>query len=166
MNAAGQNGGNQFGGRLSATSDRPLNTRSNGPDNGTVAAPDIAIIGTGITITGNVEADVDLQIDGRVNGDVRCGTLLLSEAGTVAGMIIAERVRLSGQVEGGVDAADVAIEPTARVKGELSYSRLRISTGAIFEGTMVHRPLDPQESERTKGEERETRPPARVHHIE
>jgi cytoskeletal protein CcmA (bactofilin family) len=163
--AVGQNSGSHFGGRLGASADRPLPTRDNS-DGGTAPATDIAIIGSGITITGNVEADVDLQIDGRVNGDVRCGTLLLSENGTVAGRIIAERVRLSGHVEGGVDAVDVAIEPTARVKGELSYTRLRIATGAIFEGSMAHRPAEMQESEQPDAREATQRSQPRVHHAE
>ena len=156
MSTVGQNGGNHFGNRL-ATAKGPVPARPAG--DGATATQDLAIatIGSGITIHGNVEAEVDLQIDGRVNGDVRCGTLILSESGLVQGNIIAERVRLNGKVDGGLDSMDVAIEPGAHVKGEVTYSRLRIANGGIIEGTLVHRPLDAAE---------EARPQPRVHHIE
>jgi len=160
MNTAGQNGGNSFGNRL-ASSDRNPAPRNGGGSDGGVAAQNlaIAVIGSGITIHGNVEAEVDLQIDGRVNGDVRCGTLLLSEAGMVQGNVIAERVRLNGQIDGGLDATDVAIEAGARIKGEVTYSRLRIANGGIIEGTLAHRPLE-------QGAEETPRAQPRVHHIE
>jgi cytoskeletal protein CcmA (bactofilin family) len=110
------------------------------------------VIGAGITIKGDVEAEIDLQIDGAVHGDVRCGTLIVNEHALVSGSITADRVRVAGNVDGGIDATDLAVEPGARIKGDISYSRLRVSNGGVFEGTMTHRPLaeEPTEAERLK----------------
>lgn len=112
----------------------------------------VALIGAGVTIKGDVEAEIDLQIDGSVHGDVRCSTLILAENALVSGSIVADRVRVAGQVEGGIEATDLAVEASARIKGDISYSRLRVSNGGIFEGTMTHRPLveEPTEAERLK----------------
>ena len=166
MKATGPGGSSQFGSRHAAHSDQSPASRQTAegraPDD-----PAIAVIGSGITITGSVDADVDLQIDGRVMGDVRCGTLLLSEDALVTGNIFADRVRLSGQVDGGIEATDVAIEPGAQIKGEISYSRLRISNGGIFEGSMTHRPLQEEgEGERLKLVEQDARSPVKAHHID
>jgi cytoskeletal protein CcmA (bactofilin family) len=99
-------------------------------------------IGNGITIIGEVQCTTDLQVEGRVNGDIRCNTLFLNVGGVIAGTIRADRVRVSGTVEGNIEAGDLAIEPTARVTGDILYSRLKVATGGIMEGTMKRRPTD------------------------
>ena len=161
-------GGNSFGGRPGAPP-----TKSGGlqtPQGPEVDDPGIATIGSGITVNGSVECEVDLRIDGRVVGDVRCGTLLLSTNGLVTGNIFADRVRLSGRVEGGVEAKDVAIEAGAHIKGDVSYSRLRIANGGVFEGSMTHRPLQEEEAaaegDRLKLVEPPPRAAAKTHYIE
>lgn len=99
----------------------------------------VSTIGAGVVITGEVECSTDLQIEGRVNGDVRCPTLLLSEGGLVSGSIHAERVRISGRVEGSVDAGDLAIEATAHIKGDVLYGRLKVTPGGIVQGNFQNR---------------------------
>lgn len=96
----------------------------------------VSVIGSDIVITGNIEASVDLHIEGKVVGDVRCMTLILGENSTVSGTIVAERVRVSGKVDGAIDTKDLAIEASARVTGEVSYARLRVATGGVIEGRM------------------------------
>ena len=97
-----------------------------------------SLIGSGILIEGNIVADVELQIRGRIVGDVRCETLVLSEHGEIRGNVVADRVRLSGSVEGAIDTGDLAVESTARVKGDLTYSRIKMATGAVVQGRMSH----------------------------
>ncbi len=102
----------------------------------------VSVIGADITITGNIEASVDLHIEGRVHGDVRCATLILGENSSVNGSITAERVRVSGNVEGAIDTKDLAVEATARVTGDILYHRLRVANGAILEGQIRRRPVE------------------------
>ena len=102
--------------------------------------PKMSVIGADITITGNIEASVDLHIEGRVVGDVRCATLILGESSKISGGIQATRVRVSGTVEGAIETRDLAIEATARVTGEITYGRLRVASGAVIEGTMKCNP--------------------------
>jgi cytoskeletal protein CcmA (bactofilin family) len=102
----------------------------------------MSIIGPGVVIAGDVECSTDLQIDGRVNGEVRCATLFVGEEGSVEGTIQAERVRVSGKVEGTIMAGDLGIEASARVKGELVYTRLKVTAGGVIEGTLKYRAAD------------------------
>jgi cytoskeletal protein CcmA (bactofilin family) len=97
-----------------------------------------SVIGSGILVNGNIEADVDLQIRGKVVGDVRCDTLVLGEQGEIRGDVTAERVWLSGRVDGAIATGDLAIEATARVKGDLTYSRIRMADGAVVHGRMSY----------------------------
>lgn len=120
---------------------RPRAGASMGTESGTGVEPGaMSVIGTDILVTGNIEAEVDLHIEGRVVGDVRCATLILGERSSVVGSIYASRVRVSGTVEGAIETTDLAIESAARVKGDVTYSRLRIANGGIVEGTMKHVP--------------------------
>jgi cytoskeletal protein CcmA (bactofilin family) len=96
-----------------------------------------SMIGADIVVTGNIEAEVDLQIEGRVNGDVRCATLILGEHSCVNGNVYAQRVRVSGTIEGSVETRDLAVEATARVSGQITYERLRVANGGIVEGSMT-----------------------------
>jgi cytoskeletal protein CcmA (bactofilin family) len=100
---------------------------------------EISTIGADTTITGNIEASDDLHIEGRVNGEVRCATLILGENSFVNGRIYADRVRVSGTVEGAIETKDLAVEATARVTGEISYERLRVANGGTLEGQMKRR---------------------------
>lgn len=139
---------------------------ADGPSGG-----EIGIIGAGVTIKGDVEAEIDLQIDGSVHGDVRCGTLIVNERALVSGSIVADRVRVAGNVDGGIEATDLAVEASARIKGDISYSRLRVSNGGVFEGTMTHRPVaeEANEAERLKlvnGGAEAPAKPQRVHYID
>jgi cytoskeletal protein CcmA (bactofilin family) len=99
----------------------------------------MSMIGADIVVTGNIEAQVDLHIEGRVQGDVRCATLILGENSVVNGSVYADRVRVSGTVEGAVETKDLAIEATARVTGDVTYERLRVANGGIVEGHMRRR---------------------------
>lgn len=134
----------------------------------------MSVIGADILVTGNIEAEVDLHIEGRVLGDVRCATLILGERSSVTGSVYAERVRVAGSVEGSIETVDLAIETSARVKGDVTYSRLRIANGGIIQGNMTHKPVaeDPGDAARLKLVEPEPQPQpqseaaAKVHFIE
>jgi cytoskeletal protein CcmA (bactofilin family) len=100
----------------------------------------MSVIGADITITGNIEASVDLHIEGRVIGDVRCATLILGETSKINGGIQAARVRVAGTVEGAIETRDLAVEASGRVTGEIVYGRLRVANGASLEGTLKCNP--------------------------
>lgn len=102
----------------------------------------MSVIGADIVITGNIEASVDLHIEGRVNGDVRCATLILGESSSVNGKIFADRVRVSGAVDGAIETKDLAVEATARVTGDITYDRLRVANGGCVEGQMKRKAVE------------------------
>ena len=119
----------------------------------------VSVIGPSIVINGNIESadassESDLQIEGTVNGDVRCGTVILTETSRVVGNVIADRVRVSGAVEGGINTGDLAVEASARVTGEVTYERLRIAAGGIVQGSMKWRGAEAAEGSRLKLVER------------
>lgn len=92
------------------------------------------VIGPDIKIIGNLEASGDLKIEGNVEGDVRCRRLIVGDGGTIRGSVFSEAARISGAINGSIEAAGLAIEATGVVTGEATYGRLKITTGGVIEG--------------------------------
>lgn len=107
--------------------------------NGTGQAATPAVISAGIVVTGNVACEGDLQINGRVEGDVRGTTVFIDQGGSVEGAVEAERLRVCGSVTGRITVNDLAVESNGVVGGETSYERLKVAAGGVVEGTLAHR---------------------------
>lgn len=101
-----------------------------------------SVLASDIEITGNIVARTDLHIDGQVNGDVKCANLVQGRESAITGNVVAESARLGGTVEGSIEAADLAIEASARVSGDVTYERLTIEPGGQVEGQFRHRNYD------------------------
>ena len=99
--------------------------------------PPVSVIGADIVIKGDLTASYGLQMEGRITGDIHCTTLIIGEKGTVEGKIRAERVRVLGTVDGGVETKDLAVEAAGRVSGEITYARLKVANGGTIQGTMT-----------------------------
>jgi cytoskeletal protein CcmA (bactofilin family) len=98
-----------------------------------------SIIASDVEITGNLSAKVDLHIDGTVQGDVTCGSLVQGEGSVINGKVVAETARLSGKVDGSIEARDLSIEASARIAGDVIYENLTIAPGGQVEGKFKHR---------------------------
>jgi cytoskeletal protein CcmA (bactofilin family) len=109
-----------------------------------------SVIAADIVITGSIEAPSGLLLEGRVNGEVRCADLVLGEKSVVTGGIHADRVRVEGVAEGGIEARDVSITATGHVMGNVFYERVNIALGGTVEGNMKRRALDNEDNGRLK----------------
>ena len=99
----------------------------------------LSYIGAEVTVTGNISGSGDIHLDGRVEGDVGCNTLILGAGGQVRGNIVAEKATLGGTVDGTVSAASLTVEKSARIAGDLSYDLISIENGAQVDGRMMRR---------------------------
>ena len=97
-----------------------------------------SVIASDVEITGNLSAKVDLHIDGKIHGDVTCGSIVQGEGSVIVGKIVAETARLSGRVDGSIEAGDLVIESSARISGDVLYQRLSIAPGGQVEGQFKH----------------------------
>ncbi len=98
-----------------------------------------SVIASDVEIVGNLTAKVDLHIDGKIQGDVVCGSLVQGEGSTINGKVVAENARLSGKVDGSIEATDLVIEASARITGDVLYQNLTIAPGGQVEGKFKHR---------------------------
>jgi cytoskeletal protein CcmA (bactofilin family) len=102
-------------------------------------APRLSFIGSEVIVSGDLASDAQFQIDGRVDGNVRCASLCQGTEGIVAGNIFADEARLAGTVEGMVSAGTIVIEATARILGDVAYETISIEAGAAIEGRLGRR---------------------------
>jgi cytoskeletal protein CcmA (bactofilin family) len=96
-----------------------------------------AAVGSSVVIKGQLSAQEDVVIAGRVEGTVSVeGHLVVVEpGGHVAADVVAKGIVVAGNVNGSL-AADERIElrSSARVEGELTAPRIAIAEGAVLCG--------------------------------
>ncbi|MFL6845673.1 MAG: polymer-forming cytoskeletal protein [Allosphingosinicella sp.] len=96
-------------------------------------------IGAEMTITGDIVTESELHLDGKVIGDVSCGSLSQGEGGEVRGNITAREARLAGLVDGAVEAGVLTLEASARITGDVLYESFSVAAGAEVEGRFKRR---------------------------
>lgn len=93
-----------------------------------------SIIGEDLTIRGNVTSDGEIQVDGVIEGDVQCGSLLLGDKSQITGGVMAEDVVVRGRVIGSIRGLRVTLQAQSHVEGDIYHQSLAIEQGAYFEG--------------------------------
>ena len=93
-----------------------------------------SIIGEDLTVTGNVLSRGEVQVDGQVQGDVHCSSLIVGEKAQITGGIVAEDVVVRGRVMGSVRGNRVTLQASSHVEGDVFHKSLAIEQGAFFEG--------------------------------
>ena len=93
-----------------------------------------SIIGEDLTIKGNVTSKGEVQVDGEIKGDIRCGSLLLGDKGKVMGGVAAEDVVVRGHIVGLIRGLRITLQAQSHVEGDIFHQSLAIEQGAYFEG--------------------------------
>jgi len=93
-----------------------------------------SVIGPDVTIRGDISASADLHVDGTVEGDIKCASLVQGETSEVHGGVMAESARLAGKVVGSITARELVILKSARIEGDVHYDALTIEQGAEVDG--------------------------------
>ncbi len=111
-----------------------------------MTAPTFSVLGADLVIKGDITASAELHIDGQVEGDITCSGLVQGEASAIHGSIRAQTARLAGIVRGGIEVAQLVVQKTARVYGDVKYEVLTIEQGAQIDGRLRHG-IEPVEAE-------------------
>ena len=93
-----------------------------------------SIIGEDLAIRGNVTSKGEIQVDGEVEGDIRCGSLLLGDKSQVTGGVAAEDVVVRGHIVGSIRGLRITLQAQSHVEGDVFHESLAIEQGAYFEG--------------------------------
>jgi cytoskeletal protein CcmA (bactofilin family) len=93
-----------------------------------------SVLGADVAIKGNIEASADLHVDGTVEGDLTCTSLVQGESSKIDGSITADTARLSGAIKGTITVRELVILKSARIDGDVHYETLTIEQGANVNG--------------------------------
>jgi cytoskeletal protein CcmA (bactofilin family) len=116
-----------------------------------------SIIGDDLMISGNVTSAGELHIDGRIEGDVRCASLILGDSSEIKGNVIAEEVMVRGRLIGSVRGRRVILHSSAHVEGDVFHKDLAMEQGAYFDGES-RRSDDPMAAAKAQGEQMAVKP--------
>jgi cytoskeletal protein CcmA (bactofilin family) len=122
---------------------------------------ELSVLGQSLVFKGELEADEDLMVDGRVEGLIthRAQHLTIGPHGDVRADINANRVLVQGRVTGNIRATEaIVIEPSAHVAGNLFAPRIGLKEGAEFDGRIqMTRNSSSDDSKASKAPAAETR---------
>ena len=93
-----------------------------------------SIIGPDVEIEGDISSGGEIQLDGRIRGNLICGALVMGESGGVDGDIKADEVTIRGRVNGDIRARLVQLEASAVTNGDVYHESLTVEAGAKLNG--------------------------------
>jgi len=98
-----------------------------------------SILGSDVVVTGNVSATVDLHVDGKIDGDLKCANLVQGEASEIKGAVVAETAKIAGLLDGSIEAKTLIVHASARITGDVTYETITIENGGKIDGKLSHR---------------------------
>ncbi|MFN8321600.1 MAG: polymer-forming cytoskeletal protein [Chitinophagales bacterium] len=92
--------------------------------------------GNGTTINGDVIAEGDVRIDGKVTGNVTSKSkVVIGATGVIDGNIYCSNGYIDGRVNGHIEVSELLIlSKTAHVTGDIKIKKLVVEEGAKFNG--------------------------------
>ena len=126
------------------------------------------LIGQGVVVTGDIEFQGGLHLDGKINGNVATadeaeGTVLvISDRGCVEGDVHVAYAVINGEVVGNVYASEkLELSAKARISGNVEYNLLEMASGAEINGQMLHNENEKKRLEHKKEESQDN-----IHHLD
>jgi cytoskeletal protein CcmA (bactofilin family) len=112
----------------------------------------VSVLGPTLVFKGELSADEDLMLKGRVEGSIaHTASLRIGEEGSVKGNIKAKHVTVDGTVDGDLHGGgSVVIRESAKVAGNIFAPRVTLVDGARFKGKID---MDVAESAATTGKQ-------------
>jgi cytoskeletal protein CcmA (bactofilin family) len=92
------------------------------------------IIGADFRVKGDISCEGDIQLEGRVDGNIKSLRLTVGETGVVSGDVNADGVRVQGKIVGTIRAKSVELAGTGHVTGDILHESLSVENGAFLNG--------------------------------
>ncbi len=99
---------------------------------------DVTVVGQGIFLRGSIRGEGDLEIRGRIEGDVEVtGEVTITDGALIKADISAKRITVRGAVAGNLTGEEgVRLEEGARVVGDVRGASIGITEGALLRGNV------------------------------
>ena len=97
-----------------------------------------SIIGRGAIFKGKISNATTIEINGRVDADIKSEKVTLGKNATLEGSITSELVVISGNYQGKIKADSVWLTDTSVITGEINYKSLQMDRGAALNCKIIH----------------------------
>jgi len=96
----------------------------------------INLIGAGTEITGDVNSNGDIRIDGTLTGNLKtAGKVVIGETGKVSGEIDCKNSEVLGEINGKIKVGELlSLKATSKIFGDIATKKLAIEPGSRFTG--------------------------------
>ena len=106
------------------------------------------LIGESVIITGTVKAENEVTIQGSIDGDVDCHSVLVTKTGNIKGKLKAENIKVEGKVEGEININNLLhINSSGSVNGKVFYGNIQIEEGGKLLGEINQRDKNNKQEE-------------------
>src|SRR5271165_6231107 len=94
-------------------------------------------ISNDLTIIGDVTSKGSVTLDGVIEGNIYCTSLIVTTNGRVNGGIVAnQEVTVQGQVTGTIRGRRVMLQSSAKVEGDIFHQGIGIEMGTRYDGSL------------------------------
>ena len=96
------------------------------------------VIGQSIVISGEVEGNEDLIVQGTIQGKISLNSNLIVEpSGNIQADVSSQMVQINGALTGNITASEkVEIKEHGKMTGDIKAPRILIADGALFKGNV------------------------------
>ena len=97
-----------------------------------------SIIGNDVIFKGKISNSKTIEINGRVEADIKSEKITLGKSASFEGGIQADLVVISGKYQGKLKADSVWLTDSSIITGEINYKSLQMDRGAALNCRVVH----------------------------
>src|SRR6266850_7941872 len=111
-----------------------------------IPSTNFSVFDSHISITGDLETDGALRIDGRLEGSInRADLIVIGQGASVVGDVTAREVIVGGAVTGNIFAAQrTELQSTGIVAGDIRSAAILVHEGGVVQGRLYIHPIGGQ----------------------
>jgi len=107
------------------------------------AADGYSVIDDQLSISGDIQTDGTIRVDGRIEGTLhRVDTLIIGAGGAVVGNVEAREVVIGGDLRGNlIVTGRVEVQSSATIQGDIHAAAVMLQEGATVHGHVAIHPI-------------------------
>ena len=104
-------------------------------DNFRLAEPNVAYIGEGVTIKGEINVPDVIVVEGAVEGDVTARSVRIGTSGSIKGNLVASEADVHGSLSENAEVKQfLLVRSTGRIEGNVTCGDVQVEKGAVLAG--------------------------------
>jgi len=118
-----------------------------------IESPSINLIGKETHISGDINSNGNIRIDGTVKGNIKCtARIVIGNSAKIEGDIFCKNCEISGYLKGNIKTEEtLCLKETSKMDGNIITDKLNIEPGAIFTGSCKMGKDDKEKTQSEKG---------------